>query len=276
MTSIRVSLAGLPEAGKSTYIVALWAYLGASPDDNSYKMTGYPGQLEYLKKLADAWFAGQPLDRNTLGAIKDIRISLESPIRTTVEVAVPDLPGEAFQQTVTSRRIDETIASVVTECDLLFFFVNANDARTFHPVAELPPSKDNTHNKAVPFDVAELDSDLLNADLLQQLRFVLRDRRLPAISVLISAWDLCVPTKMSPSAWLCDAQPMFFQLLEELRRRTDVAVFGVSAQGDDYLANPRVVESPPLKRVYLVNDNGVRTNDLTTPLAWYEGLEGRA
>jgi hypothetical protein len=276
VSPVRVCLAGLPGAGKSSYIVALWAYLGAGPSGDSYRITGYPEQIAYLKELADRWFNGQKLDRNTPGTIRDVEFRLAAPGRQDIDVAAPDLPGEAFKQAVTARRIDREIADLVVGSDLLVFFVNAKHAQAFHPLAEIPPGEDSDPEKTIPFDPSELDTDILQSDLIQQIRYLIRDRdHAPIVAVIISAWDLCVQSGMSPEEWLADSQPMFAQVLRELARTTSTAIFGVSAQGDDYEANPEIIQTPPLERVFLVDSAGVRSNDITRPFQWYTDLVGQ-
>jgi hypothetical protein len=273
MTAVRVCLVGLPEAGKSSYIASLWAYLAAGPTGDSYRITGFPEQVAYLKELADKWFLGEKLDRNVSGTVKAVEFELRAEHRQDLEISVPDLPGEEFKHAVTFSRIDEDIAEMVLAADVVLFFVNAHDARTFEPLADIPPAADSGQEVHIDFDPADLDSDLLNSSLLQQLLYLWRDRqRLPVVIVLISAWDLCTASGMTPPEWVFDVQPMFAQALGELDRRTQTEIFGVSAQGADYGADPSIIETPPLQRVYMVSADGTKVNDITQPFAWFDDL----
>lgn len=273
MRPLRVCLVGLPAAGKTSYLAALWAYVSAGPGDDTYQISGFPAQVAYLKQLGDQWFAGQRVDRNTIGTIHHVEFALHARDRQDLAVNVPDLPGEAFKQAVTARRIDRDIVSFVLRCDLLLFFINAGDARTFNALADFPLGDESHLDEVVAFDPEHLDSDLLNAELLQQLQFLMQDTpAAPAIAVVVSAWDLCTQSRMTPRQWLDDAQPMFSQLFDEASRLTGTAIFGVSAQGDDYSKNPTINQIPPLERPLVVTEDGSRSSNITLPFVWFDEL----
>lgn len=127
------------------------------------------------------------------------------------------------------------------------------------------------------FDVAALDTDTLNYELIERLEDFLGDAGFPPLLIVVSAWDVFAnhgggdDEVYTPDDWLRDHQPMLWQRVEELRRTITVGVVGVSAQGADYQDKPEIVEAEPNVRAWGSDSSGERT-DIVGPLLWYHSL----
>ena len=293
----RLCLVGLPATGKTTYIAALWAYLTSGLPAGGYRVTEFPDDPLYLNQIAAAWSAGEKMPRNSLGASDRIEFTIESPNGAWLTLVLPDLPGEVFRNAILRPMIDENTAEAVTGSDLLLFFVNGETARTYAALGDYDvPHQEGDHAGGVDsfdaidvsltpdesgpreallarqeFAIQDLDSDSLNTELLQRLAYLSRDRGLPPIVVVVSAWDAHENSGDTPKEWLKREQPMMAQLVEEFGRSVPVGTVGVSAQGGNYTDDPIVAQRLANERPWGCDEGGQRT-DIAGPLLWYDGL----
>lgn len=132
-----------------------------------------------------------------------------------------------------------------------------------------------------PFDPAKTPLQVRLVDLLQSLRLEPFYKRPFRIAVIVSAWDLA--KEATADEWLATKMPLLSQCLLGGEIADDVRVYGVSAQGgmfpkkgkrDD--ENRKVINAirPASKRIRVVG-HGAGRNDLTHPVRWLSGLEGK-
>jgi hypothetical protein len=274
MRDLTACFVGLPGAGKTTYLAALWA-ASRDPANGSFRVQRFPdpSTRAYLQRIADQWFAGQVVERNASGSWEPVELSLESESSREVHLRIPDLSGEAFRDLAAERTLDDRILELVRVSDVVLFFVNAATASTPVYLTDLdgePPARHAGGADDDDFRPELLESDVLNAELLSLLPALHPTPERPApLAVVVSAWDCAEITGMSPRDWLRNNQPMFAQVLAEYERAAPVTVIGVSAQGGDYERSPEVREADPHLRPLVVTDAG-RSSDISAPLLWYE------
>jgi hypothetical protein len=282
----RLCLIGLPRTGKTTYIAALWAYLTSGLPEGEHRVTEFPDDPSYLHEIAGAWAAGKTMPRNSLGASDRIEFTVETPRGSQLTIVLPDLPGEVFKNALVRPMIDQDTADAVVGSDLLLLFVNAETAKTYTALGDYGlPSENEGANGGSPsggaisaqrqeFSIADLDTDTLNAELVHRLAYLCRDRAMPDLLVVVSAWDVAASADQTPVDWLSSEQPMLAQLVEELSRSTRVGVVGISAQGANYEDNPAVTEQLSGERPWGCDEDGTKT-DIAGPLRWYDEQPAR-
>jgi hypothetical protein len=271
---MRICLVGLPATGKTTYIAALWAYLRSGAPEAKYRVPVVPKDTAYLNAIATAWATGSDMPRSSPGATDTVEFTIEIEDSDPVTVVLPDLPGELFLNAVRRPSIDAAPAEAVLTSDLLLLFVNGQRATTFAPVGDQePPTATSVppDDEIVEFAIGNLDTDTLNAELLERLRYLLRDRPMPTIVVVVSAWDVLEEAFPSPAAWLEKQQPMTAQYLDALGTKTTIGIVGVSAQGADYGDEPLIHHKPVADRAWGRADEATKT-DIAGPLLWFDSV----
>ena len=190
-------------------------------------------------------------------------------------------------------QVDRDTVDLLAGSDVLLMVVNANSATTFASLAaqELVPDSSGVPEPEPELVLDELDTDFLNTELLQRLRFIYSERELPPIVVLISAWDsiqdaFTPPDAASvagetlaatgggallPEALLSRVQPQLSQLVDEIARTTAVHVIGLSSTGGIKKDEPDLLSHDLDKRAYAIDDAGTRTH-VAEWLAWFDGL----
>ena len=96
---IKLSMLGLPESGKSTFIAALWEIVRSSSVPQALKLERLIGDSTYIVKLHREWSAGRPLPRTYMGQEGVVTILLRdnnTTPNTITEIFLPDLRGESF------------------------------------------------------------------------------------------------------------------------------------------------------------------------------------
>ena len=114
-------------------------------------------------------------------------------------------------------------------------------------------------------------------DILQILSSHMRTPHREKIALFVSAWDI-VDQNSTPEAFLKKEFPLLYQYLNNAEHGFDIRIYGLSAQGGEYVEENHVGDLPQKlrdlldlnnasARIKLVSDEGL-TNDLTEPIVW--------
>lgn len=256
-------IAGLPSAGKSTYIGVL-AYLLSSPVKGQIlRFSENPDDLSYLNRLSEPWLSQRIVDRTTLGSSFNIDFQLKrSTDDETICVQLPDIAGEDFVSML--KKQSEIVRSWSEKPDSLLFFIRECATNI---LAEQFGEEDKTGNaKGFPnFEVNSMSLDIQNVLLLKELHNLFPWKKL---AIGISSWDLFTNDYPTPSDFLRQS-PFLYNFIKHYF--ADAMIFGISAQGAEYNNSQELVEELEDRtirgeRAYIVTDKGEKSYDLTLPL----------
>ena len=114
---------GLPEAGKTTYIAALWYILNNS-NESSLRIDNYSGDLSYLTDIGKKWANIEKMPRTLKPSEK---LSIELPLTNSrneqIILTFPDLSGESFQEQYVNRVAKIEHAEFIKDCLGVFLFI---------------------------------------------------------------------------------------------------------------------------------------------------------
>lgn len=263
---------GLPTAGKTTYLAALWDALESNASVT--KLGRLPESTVYLSQIRDAWLKCNEMGRTTHASVNETTLDLITP-KGPLTLAIPDVSGEHFRDAWEKRTWSTTIDQLVGAADGLLLFV--------HPSIDRPVSLDllqllaGAAGGAQPPEVAsetpwtpELASTQVKlVDLLQLIRGRRGGDSTSPLAVVVSAWDL-VPPETKPSDWVRDELPLVSQYLDLNHDAYQCRVFGISAQGGrlDEAARLRGI-TRPADRIIARDDDG--PIDISGPITWLSG-----
>lgn len=104
---------GLPSAGKTTFLAALWHVVDTEEVKDSLKLECLHTDHSYLNKIRDLWSNAFPLERTKIGDEQLVSMLLKEPNSdSSTEVLFPDLSGESFRLQWTDRRMSLDYASL--------------------------------------------------------------------------------------------------------------------------------------------------------------------
>jgi len=139
------------------------------------------------------------------------------------------------------------------------------------PPPDTPAS--TAESKASPFDARKVATQVQLVELLQFLDARRTEGKPLRVSLIVSAWDLIEKTiKTEPLTWVKKVLPMLYQFLYMNDDRFEVRIFGVSAQGGDYVdaVKLRKTYHQASERIKVVSEAGIH-KDITAPVRWSMG-----
>lgn len=257
-------IAGLPSAGKSTYIGAL-AYLLQNPiKDQRLILNQNPDDFTYLNKLIDPWLRLQKMDRTTRGFVNNIDLKLTKGSGSDIlSVSLPDIAGEDYESIVQQNY--DVIASWSENPDSLLLFINDLETNALEEQFGETEPDDKTQEPPV-FNQKSMLNEVQNILLIKGLAHLFSWKRL---AIGLSAWDKYSQDQTSPLRLLQDRAPFLYNFIMHYFPNT--YIFGVSAQGDEYIddeekQNALLEKTENGTRAYVVDGCGNMSYDLTLPL----------
>jgi hypothetical protein len=268
-------IAGLPGAGKTTFLAALWQVVEYDGIDAALVVDRLDGDREHLNDIRGRWLRCEPQRRTSSSSEAWVQMALRHrESGATSELVFPDLSGESFRAQWTTRRWSREYDSVVERCDGVMLFI--------HPSVIVEPQRIDQADELVAAlgggtgesggDTEERswnpDDTATQVQLVELLQF-LSERRLECMRlvVIISAWDVAQQGATTPQEWLERRVPLLHQYILANDDLWSARLIGVSAQGGDFATeSARLLnEHVPAKRV-IVFDGVTTSHDITMPI----------
>lgn len=257
-------IAGLPAAGKSTYIGAL-AYLLQNPCRNQLlRYASNPDDLSYLNKLMTSWLNQKKQDRTTRGFANNIEFNvLRNEANDQLMISLPDIAGEDFESIV--QKNSEVVRSWSETPDSLLLFINSWPT---HALAEdFGTTEPEDKTKEPPrFSLSKMSVDIQNILLIKELHNIFHWKKL---AIGLSSWDLYKEEYSRPIDLIKQRSPFLYNFL--MHYFPHAYIFGISAQGAEYRSDEEFVDMMIKKteegeRSFIVLPDGELSYDLTIPL----------
>lgn len=282
LTKNNIVLMGLPNAGKTTFLAALWHLVNASEVDCAYSYHSYDGDKAYLNLIRKDWLEVKPLGRtsSTGGAVVGMKLKNKES-QEILRISFPDLAGEVFASQWEDRECSYDYVELVKKSSGLILFVNPDDVvepisilegNKLMSLAGMQSEEDNENSDD------DSDQDLEEVEwkhelsptqvkLVDILQFALELRKGEnvKVAIAISAWDIAGYS--DPKLWVAENLPLLQQYLNNANH-IRFNCFGVSAQGGtfDQVTKLRDIDVPS-ERI-LIKFDGSESNDLTSILKW--------
>ncbi len=258
MENKNILLAGLPAAGKSTYIAALWATTKRTDCNYALKCYVRPDDTEYLNKLSDKWLNAECVERSSNESPENITITWKKrDSEELIDLTIPDFKGEIFSDLIagiSNSYVDNNFSTASG----VILFVNDLDPRTFDGELEDEPNESAALNESFTVDcISELIQNIL---LLKIIKAKMGNCK---ILIAISSWDKKATADISAEEWLKKEHKLFYNVLHN--NFSEPMIVGVSAQGGDYdTENQKQLSEIIENRAYIYE--GSKIYDLTVIL----------
>ena len=281
---------GLPMAGKTSFLAALWHVLDQPEVPTSLKLSQLPPSREYLNYIRDAWFACRTVDRTPLSSREVVTLHVEdSTTGDAARLIFPDLAGENFIYHIRERRWDEEFDGFVAKANGIVLFVNpavitepiplevleAHAAAIGDEGAHVREADDSGEEPNQPWEHRHLPTQAQLVELLQMLRWRKANSESLRVAIIVSAWDLVSGQGQTPGEWIAARLPLLHQFCVTNADWLATRSYGVSAQGAHYSA--QMVESlrdmPKQSSRVIVAGVDCGPHDITGPITWL--LSGR-
>lgn len=231
MENKNILLAGLPAAGKSTYVTALWAIEKDGKSNHLLSCDGFPSESSYIDGMRDNWTVFKEVRRTSFAEPQEIILPMKSSRNgKKISLVLPDFKGEVFQ-----RVLDNVVSDDVREwCDKaegILFMLNIGNTS---PDLFQEDLSETTKPKVEPEKAVMTSNDITDAIknvlLMKFLRIKMGDC---PISICFSCWDtIDVGEDINAEQWVKENHPCVYNFVEN--HFSKHRYFGISAQGVDY------------------------------------------
>ncbi|MGX8011835.1 TRAFAC clade GTPase domain-containing protein [Mesorhizobium sp. ORM8.1] len=293
---VSISVIGLPESGKTTFLAALWELVNEHRIAKALTFDSIgENDHSYLRKIVTVWRKATEQARTRLTGLSAVRMNLKDRDGNVVEVAMPDAPGEDFRAMWENRELGRVLGDSLSAGNIMLL-VNGNKVKAPAWVTERAAQRKATGRQKAEALAKEWHPSLAPTqvqlvDLLQLVSHAPVGQAGRRIVVMISAWDKVEGERLTPDAFLTAKMPLLAQYIEAGRDGWTSRVYGVSAQGGEYDGNDDNAEpveggAPKKKKTKKGRDadrlrevdvpaNRIRlvfgereSTDLTEPLQW--------
>jgi hypothetical protein len=276
MNKNKCFIMGLPGAGKTTYLAALWYCLDYQ-SNNKLVIEKYTGDHSYLSSISKKWANVEEISRTTPEFEKQsIVLTLKDKKNNNIEISFPDLSGESFQSQYENREAKKEHAGFIKNSSGILLFINSGEITEPFFISEVAPElrekeKNQGQNEFKTRNPRKDDPTQVQiVELLQLITFIRNSDKVD-LCLIISAWDLVdkvIPIdKYTPENFVKDKMPLLWQYLITNNEYFRVTYYGISAQGGKLEDSERLQEiNNPYERIIIVDNEGNRYNDITMPL----------
>lgn len=275
---------GMPEAGKTTFLAALW-YCLTNSNKNKFKYKESNKNLNYLSNICEDWAQLKTLPRTRHGFEElDITLVLEDKYGKEIELTFPDLSGETFQSQYDKRETSLELSKYIKNTSCIILFINPMTINETIWIAEIPEKIRNNETNTNSMGNLANERVPLQVQLVELLQFVqyIRNQLPVKLELLISAWDVIENSNdrstVKPEEYIREHLPLLWQYIKANTEIFDPLFFGVSAQGGNLNSDDKsqgnnledrvkLLEiEDPCERVFIIDNNGRKNADITLPL----------
>lgn len=265
-------IAGLPDAGKTTYIAALWDIIKRKSSALALQFTTNPDNTTYLNEIWEYWMSMKKIERSKVPVPNDITINVK---RTSdgeeLVLDIPDFMGEQFQKII-DHTLPDNIKGWIEQSDRMLYLIHVLDDSIKDDMeqedAEGAEETDRAKEKEDALPLAP-EKMMQASQNMMVLKYIANHAKMRKIAVGLSAWDVKMKSGKTPEEYLKQRSPALYNFIK--RHFTDCLFFGVSAQGFDY--KDKAAKEAEMKekarqsnRAFIVFDNETTPSpDLTKP-----------
>ena len=279
-----VVVLGLPESGKTTFLAALWHIVTGMEIQTKLNFGGLTAENNaYLNNIAKQWRDAVVQERTAISGNQWVSMNFVGANNKKFRLTFPDVPGEAYRRMWEDRDCEQEIANGLQAVGVLLFIHSDTIVPPLWIVDEAQLSKAmgvemEVEGGDVDWKPSLAPTQVQLVDILQMLQCGALNVGHRRVAVMLSAWDKVAENEICPKTFLEKKLPLLAQHLQQPSNGWTMKVYGVSAQGGDYIgvnddnaqvsADALTSLETASERIKLVDDGGSVSHDLTEPIAW--------
>lgn len=273
-----VLLAGLPKAGKTSYLALLYTAI-VQERTSDLLLGSYQDDREYLNRVSKRLLECNEAVHTEVAEQGQLSLSmLIGSSRIPARLRIPDLSGETWEQALHDRTWPESLEQAVRQAIGVLLFVHVTEFDAGASIVSVRQAEaalgqdENDVGTASIEDESTRPTQVQVVDLLQLL-CEQRARRPARVSVILSAWDL-TKSSSTPSKWIESNTPLVDQYLSVNRPWLEAAIWGVSAQGGSFRdpkSRAKLLARDAIDRANVVDSAGAKQS-VEAPVSWALGI----
>ncbi len=240
MEEKRILIAGLPDAGKSSYIGALNGVISQEGYFGLSKSNEKPTEWTYVNSLTEKWLDCQTVDHSSDGETKYIKWPLKDRNGQEIVITIPDMKGETYYDIINDD-FDPKLAEFCKGAVGILFFINKMNRLKLKEHAmklvkeedgeekeEQLPASTKAEADKVKLSVKTMPDVTKNLLVIRYLRELMGNVK---IVVAVSAWDE-KKTYATVEDYFKKACPAIYNYVRN--NFEEHRFMGISAQGAKY------------------------------------------
>lgn len=268
MSKRKVIIAGLPNAGKTTYIAALNGLINNSAAFSLVK-NGTSKEQQYLNDVSGEWLRCREVKRSTDETPHFIDFPVkEKDSDTSFTIDLPDVKGEMFEDII-QNDFDENLEKYCKGADGVLYFINELEDLMLKSEAKeilgenVESNSSMTDGNKIVITPDKLTGMARNILVLKYLRQIMGDVRLV---VAVSSWDEEEAQYATIEDYFIKKCPALYNFIRF--HFSNFKLYGVSSQGGNYKKGTEGLDErmEANERSYVFDTE--RHNDLSLPLAY--------
>src|ERR1700733_7707393 len=128
---------GLPEAGKTTFLAALWHVTEREEVPGSLRLEKISENAKHLNSIKNDWLSFKRVVRTVPGQEQSAMLWLRGESGVIGEVVFPDLSGESFQGAWEERHWSKEYNQLIADAGSMLLFVHPGTLREPYTIAEM-------------------------------------------------------------------------------------------------------------------------------------------
>lgn len=260
----KLFIMGAPNAGKSTFLAALWHSINQKNVHTDLTLVRMTGDVNYLCEIEKKWLEAENLERTAIGQEQEKLSILLTNGDVELELEFPDLSGETFQNIYENREMSIELKEKIDNADAILYFVNVEDIHSAEFISSIALQYRQEGNKLEGRSAGK--DDPTQVQIIDLLQAVLDIKKRVNLGIVFSAWDLVSHEEQSDvKLFLKNNMNMLWQYLESNKNVYNTRFWGVSALGGKIDESDRLLDiDEPIKRIKIVNEEKVFSCDLTS------------
>lgn len=258
---------GLPNAGKTTFLAALWYVVSNGENDVQLELLRIEGDTNYLARLSEQWLECKSLARTKRGEeIKNLTVYLTDN-KENYTLQFPDLSGETFQHWYTDRKIEEGLVKQVKEAGSILFIINVKDVIAPFLINEANQFLENDKDEIVEYPRNKIKHDPVCVQIIELLQFIslLKSKQRINLGIVFSAWDLLEENSIKPEEYAKQELPLLWQFLKTNKNSFEVKYWGISALGGAIEETDKLLSyEHPYERIQVIDNDMNKSHDITS------------
>lgn len=263
---------GAPNAGKSTFLAALWHSINQKEIPTILTLDKMIGDVQYLFRLEEKWLDVEQLERTAVGQeVSELSVLLTDG-NNDLKLEFPDLSGETFQNIYELREMSLALYNQIGNTDAILYFINIENIYPLQLISELPPNLRSKEEKIEERRPSQDDPTQVQIiDLLQAVSEIKHKK--VKLGIIFSAWDLLdIKGNINPKNFLIEHMNMLWQYIESNASKFEVKVWGISALGGKIEdVEKLVMVEEPINRIKVVNEDDIVSHDITSIISEMSG-----
>ena len=127
---LSISIIGLPGAGKTTYLAALWELVNERRVQKALRFHSIgDNDQSYLRKIVRVWRSAKEQARTRLTGLSAVKMNLQDDVGGVVLVTMPDAPGEDFRNMWEERELGRVLGESLATGNIMLL-LNGNKVKS--------------------------------------------------------------------------------------------------------------------------------------------------